>query len=88
MSVKRFGTPIASVKRFGIQILDHFTFVFQIAESRPRSGIWAHGSGILSGTMYLSISFIKSTPPQNRQLDIMISNSKQVVDDLVVELTF
>ena len=31
----------------------------------------------LSDTMYLLISFRKSTPPQNRQLNILISNSKQ-----------
>jgi hypothetical protein len=31
----------------------------------------------LSDTMYLSIVFRNSTPPQNRQLNILISNSKQ-----------
>ena len=31
--------------------------------------------------MYLSISFGKSTPPQDRQLKISISNSKHQVDD-------
>ena len=31
----------------------------------------------LSDTMYLFISFRKSPPPQNRQLDILISNSQQ-----------
>ena len=41
-----------------------------------------------SGTMYLSISFRKSTPPQERQLCIFICNSKQRVDDSVGELTF
>ena len=37
----------------------------------------------LSDTMYLLIDFRKSTPPQNRQLDISISNSEQQVDDFV-----
>ena len=34
------------------------------------------GAEILSDTMYLLISFRKSTPPQHRQLNILISNSK------------
>jgi len=38
--------------------------------------------------MYLLISFRKSTPPQNRQLNILVSDSKQKVDDFVGELTF
>ena len=42
----------------------------------------------LSGIMYLLIGFRKSNPPRNRQLDILISNSKQHVDDFVGELTF
>ena len=42
----------------------------------------------LSDTMYLSISFGKSAPTQNRQLNILISNSQQEVDDFVGELTF
>ena len=33
------------------------------------------------------ISWIKSTPPQNRQLHTLISKSKQYVDDLTGELT-
>ena len=32
---------------------------------------------VLEQIMYLSISFRKSTPPQNRQLNILISNRKQ-----------
>jgi len=35
------------------------------------------GGLTLSNTMYLLIIFTKSNPPQNRQLDILISNSKQ-----------
>jgi len=31
----------------------------------------------LSGTVYLSISFVKSTPPQSRRLDISIGDSQQ-----------
>ena len=42
----------------------------------------------LSDTMYLLISFRKSTPPQNRQLNILIGNSKRSVDEFVGELTF
>ena len=45
-------------------------------------------SAVLSHRMYLSISFRKSTPPQNRQLHILISGSKQYVADFVGELTF
>ena len=36
----------------------------------------------------LLISFRKSTPPQKRQLNILIRNSNQSVDDFVGELTF
>ena len=43
---------------------------------------------LLSHTMYSLISFRKSTPPQNRQFNLSISNSKQQVDDLVGGLTF
>ena len=35
------------------------------------------GVSILSDTVYLSISFRKSTPPQNRELNILIGQSKQ-----------
>ena len=39
-------------------------------------------------TMYVLNSFTKSTPPKNRQLNILICNSKQRVEDFVGELTF
>ena len=42
---------------------------------------------LLSLQMDLLISFRKSTPPQNRQLNISISNSERYVDDFVRELT-
>ena len=42
----------------------------------------------LSYTTCWSISFRKSTPPQNRQLNISISHSKQYIDDFVEDLTF
>ena len=45
------------------------------------------GGTTLYDTLCLSISFRKSTPPQNRQLEFLISNSKQQVDDFVGELT-
>jgi len=38
--------------------------------------------------MYLLSSLRKSTPLQNRQLDILSSNRKQQVDDFVGESTF
>ena len=43
---------------------------------------------VLSHRMYSSISFRKSTPPQNRQLKILLSNCKHQVEDLVGESTF
>jgi len=48
------------------------------------------GLGVLDlfDTMYLSISFRKSRPPQNRRLNVLMSNSQQQVDDFVGELTF
>ena len=39
--------------------------------------------GDLSDTTYSSISIRKSTPPQNRRLNISIGSSKQNVDDFV-----
>ena len=42
---------------------------------------------ISSYTMYLSICCRKSTPPQNRQLNLLSSNSKQQVDGLEGVLT-
>ena len=42
----------------------------------------------LFDTMYLSISFRKSTPPKHRQLNIFIINSNQQVQNFVGELTF
>jgi hypothetical protein len=38
--------------------------------------------------MYLLISIGKSTPPQNRQRNILDGKSKQLVDDFVGEMTF
>jgi hypothetical protein len=42
----------------------------------------------LSHTMYASKDFRKSTPPRNRQLHVLISNSKQQVGDFVGGVTF
>ena len=36
----------------------------------------------------LSMSYRKSSPPQNRDLDIIISSSEQKIDDFVGQLTF
>ena len=41
----------------------------------------------LSHIMYQLDGFRKSSPPQNRQLVVLISKNKQQVDDLVGELT-
>ena len=41
----------------------------------------------LSDTLYILITLRMSTPPQNRQLNTLISNSEQQVDDFVGELT-
>ena len=38
--------------------------------------------------MYQFNGFRKSTPPQNRQLNVLTSRSKHEVDDVVGELTF
>ena len=43
---------------------------------------------VLSHRESLFIHFRKSTPSQNRQLDISISSSQLLVDDFVGELTF
>ena len=51
-----------------------------------RSAVKA-ASPVLSDTMCSSIIFRKSTPPQDRQPSIYISDSKQSVDDFVGELT-
>ena len=42
---------------------------------------------VSSDTLYFLTSFIESTTPQNRQLDISISNREQKIDDFVGELT-
>ena len=68
------------------------------AEYRSRGSVRSHSDlprhrydfpqGISFDTMYPSISLRKATPPQNRQLNIQISNRKQEVDDSVGELAF
>ena len=57
-------------------------------DTRGRDLNWYTWKPFLSDTMYLSISFRKSTPPQNRQLHILIRNSVHYVDDFVGELAF
>ena len=54
---------------------------------RPASGRGAtapphFGALLSSDTMYSFISLRKSTPPQSRQLDILMSNSAQQVENL------
>ena len=46
------------------------------------------GGTVLSQTMYSVNGFRKSTPTQNRQLFVLISNSEHDVDDFVGDLTF
>ena len=46
----------------------------------------ADAAHVESDTVYISVSF-KSTPPQNRQLNMLTSFSKQQVVDFVGELT-
>ena len=56
-------------------------------------GLWpppsppAPVSGV-SLTVYSLNGFRESTPPQNRQLTILIGNSKKEVDDFLGEFTF
>ena len=38
--------------------------------------------------MHSFIGFRKSTPPQHRQLNILVGNSRQYVDDFMGVLTF
>jgi hypothetical protein len=45
-------------------------------ESGPRGVLHLMNLDVVD-TLYLSINFRKSTPPQNRELDILIINSKQ-----------
>ena len=54
---------------------------------RIAGGALGAPQGLLD-TLYLLISSRKSTPPQSRQLNILISNSKEQVDDFAGELTF
>jgi hypothetical protein len=46
------------------------------------------GCVVVSHTIYQLNGFEKSTPPQDRQLIVLISNSKQYADDCMGELTF
>ena len=54
--------------------------------SARRSGAKSSVTEISSDTMHLSISFRKSSPPQNCQLSILISSNNQQVDDFGGEL--
>ena len=68
----------------------------ELCSSLSRCGVVDPGQSLENKTLfpsssdrkYLLISFRKSTPPQNRQLNILIGNSKQQVVDFVGELTF
>ena len=52
-----------------------------------RTAPW-HAETLSSNTMFLSISSRESNPPQNRQLNISISNSEHQIDDFLGELSF
>ena len=43
---------------------------------------------VLSPKVHLFISFRRSIPQQHRQINILISNSRQQLDDFVGDLTF
>ena len=62
--------------------------VWRYKSSNPLKLFHLRTEAILSHTMYQSNCFRKPTPPQNRQLNIWIRNSKQSVNDFVGELTF
>ena len=59
----------------------------EVKSVKPRDRPPSHAT-CLSDTMHLSISFRKLTPPQNRHIDVWISNSEQQVGDFVGELSF
>ena len=64
------------------QVSSHFREVsderFALRARGFRSRVWATiDSALLSDKMYSIIGFRKSTSPQNRQLNILISNSEQ-----------
>ena len=93
---------LKSVKRFrrGLvfkadRLLYPSTLGSIVIKTKRRLGFsWLHAAvhdreghtPISSDTMHSLISFRKSTPPQNRQVNI--SKGKQQVDNLVRELTF
>ena len=55
---------------------------------RIHGGAAFAGLALSSDTMHLSVGLEKSTPPQNRQLIVLVRGSRQYVDDFVWELTF
>ena len=59
-----------------------------VREVEESGGRAQQGKTHSSDTMYSSKSLRMSTPPPNRQLNILISNSKHRVDGFVGELTF
>ena len=61
---------------------------FEIPPRRALGGFTRRIRTLLSHTMHRADGLRKSTPPQNRQLNFSISNSKYEVDDFVGELTF
>jgi hypothetical protein len=58
-------------------------FLTTSAIERNEDANSCRGDTTLSDTSCLSINLRKSSPPQNRQLNILICNSKQHVDDFV-----
>ena len=66
------------------------TPVLMAGDGRELGGGWWNPgpTTISSHIMYLLISLRKSTPPQNRQPNIFISNRRQYVDDFGVDLIF
>ena len=86
------GVQCLSRQREGEPVRDHETLSHgHVQGVRVQGCFGGLGRGVmvfLSDIMHRLFSFRKSTLPQNCQLNILISNSKQSVDDFAVELTF
>ena len=61
---------------------NHFNWYILWGESRRGLACRSSSPRSSSLTMHYSNGFRKSSPPQNRQLIVLISNSKQLVDDV------
>ena len=71
-----------------VKTLDTVYVVASWLGSGARRGAERKRGRTLLDTMYLLISFRRSTPPQNCQLHILIRNSERYIDDFVGKWTF